>query len=109
MFYLKGARVQADGRVRYALLRQEGDAFAMRWDPQTMPHTVRWVLVNSDQSVAAFAMPATCEPEGYSAEKRKGHVRILAGGESARFETEIAYIPRDRAAAVAAEIEEASA
>jgi hypothetical protein len=53
-------------------------------------------------------MPATCEPEGYSAEKRKGHVRTLQGGRSARFETEIAYIPHDRAAAVAAEIEKAA-
>ena len=44
-----------------------------------MPHTIRWILANSDQRVAAFAMPATCEPEGYSAEKRKGNVRSLAG------------------------------
>ena len=94
-----------DGRVRHAMLRREGDAFAIRWNPEDMPHTVRWVLVNSDQSVAAFAMPATCEPEGYSAEKRKGHVRTLAGGAQRGFETEIAYVPRDEAAAVVAEIE----
>jgi hypothetical protein len=105
VFYLKGVPVEADGRVRHAMLRREGDAFAIRWSPQTMPHTIRWVLVNSDQSVAAFAMPATCEPEGYSAEKRKGNLRTLAGGESVAFETEIAYVPRDRAAAVVAEIE----
>ena len=105
VFYLKGAPAQADGRVHYAMLRREGDAFAIRWDPETMPHTVRWVLVNSDQSVAAFAMPATCEPEGYTAEKHKGNVRTLAGGQSATFETEIAYIPRDQAAAVVTEIE----
>ena len=109
VFYLKDAPVGADGRVRYAMLRREGDAFAIRWDPKTMPHTVRWVLVNSDQSVAAFAMPATCEPEGYSAEKRKGHVRVLKGGERAKFETEIAYVPRERAAAAVAEIERGNA
>jgi hypothetical protein len=109
VFYLKGVPVQADGRVRYAMLRREGDAFAIRWNPEIMPHTVRWVLVNSDQSVAAFAMPATCEPEGYSAEKRKGHVQTLEGGESAVFETEIAYVPRDQAAAVVTEIERGKA
>ena len=54
------------------LLRREGDAFAIAWDPEAMPHTIRWILDNSDQRVAAFAMPATCEPEGYTAEKRKG-------------------------------------
>ena len=105
VFYLKGVPVQADGRVRHAMLRREGDAFAIRWNPENMPHTIRWVLVNSDQSVAAFAMPATCEPEGYSAEKRKGNLRQLEGGESAVFETEIAYVPRDQAAAVVTEIE----
>ena len=46
-----------------------------------MPHTIRWMLANSDQRVAAFAMPATCEPEGYLAEKRKGNVRSLTGGD----------------------------
>jgi hypothetical protein len=105
VFYLKGARPQADGRVHYAMLRPEGDAFAIAWNPETMPHTLRWVMVNSDQSVAAFAMPATCEPEGYSAEKRKGHVRTLSGGASASFTTEIAYVPRDLAAEAVAEIE----
>ena len=105
VFYLKGVPVPPDGRVRHAMLRREGDAFAIRWNPEAMPHTIRWVLVNSDQSVAAFAMPATCEPEGYAAEKRKGHVQTLAGGARIRFETEIAYIPRDEAAAVVAEIE----
>jgi hypothetical protein len=107
VFYLRNASVQADGRVHYAMLRREGDAFAIRWDPEVMPITTRWVLVNSDQAVAAFAMPATCEPEGYSAEKRKGNVRSLAGGAHVRFVTEIAYIPRDAAAAVVAEIGQA--
>ena len=109
VFYLKGATPRADGRVRYAMLRREGDAFAIGWDPRTMPHTVRWVMVNSDQSVAAFAMPATCEPEGFSAEKRKGHVRTLAGGAAAEFATEIAYVARDRAAEAVREIEGARA
>ena len=69
------------------LMRRNGDAFAIAWDPKTMPHTIRWILANSDQRVAAFAMPATCEPEGYTAEKRKGNVRSLAGGAKARFST----------------------
>ena len=60
------------------MARREGDAFAICWDPEAMPHTIRWILANSDQRVAAFAMPATCEPEGYIAEKRKGNVRALA-------------------------------
>ncbi len=105
VFYIKGAKSAADGLVRYLMLRREGDAFSIAWDPIAMPHTIRWVLANSDQRVAAFAMPATCEPEGYTAEKRKGNVRSLAGGASARFSTLVGYVDRAHAAAAAESIE----
>ena len=83
-------------------MRREGDAFAIAWDPESMPHTIRWILDNGDQRVAAFAMPATCEPEGYTAEKRKGNVRSLAGGAKVSFVTRIGYVDaRARAAAAA--------
>jgi hypothetical protein len=105
VFYIKGAKPGADGLVHYMLLRREGDAYAIAWDPKILPHTIRWVLANSDQRVAAFAMPATCEPEGYTAEKRKGNVRSLAGGESARFSTRVGYVDKAHAEAAAKGIE----
>ena len=57
------------------------------------------------QRVAAFAMPATCEPEGYLAEKRKGNVRALPGGARATFRTQIDYFDKSKAGAAAAAIE----
>lgn len=105
VFYIEGAKPGADGLVHYMLSRREGDAFAIAWDPSIMPHTIRWILVNGDQRVAAFAMPGTCEPEGYLAEKRKGHVRTLAGGASVRFVTRVGYIDAAHAATAAEAIE----
>ena len=105
VFYVKGAKPQDDGRLHYMLMRREGDAFEIAWDPEAMPHTIRWVLANSDQRVAAFAMPATCEPEGYTAEKRKGHVRSLAGGARIRFVTSLSYVDAARALTAAREID----
>jgi hypothetical protein len=105
VFYVKGLRRGADGLVHFMMARPEGDGFTIAWDPATMPHTIRWVLANSDQRVAAFAMPATCEPEGYLAEKRKGNVRSLAGGAKATFATHIGYVDSTRAAAAAQSIE----
>ena len=105
VFYIKGLRRGDDGQVHFLMLRPEGDAFAIAWDPEVMPHTIRWVLANSDQRVAAFAMPATCEPEGYLAEKRKGNVRSLAGGATASFVTRIDYVDAKHAAGVARAIE----
>jgi hypothetical protein len=105
VFYIKGAKPGGDGRVRFMLERREGDGFGISWDPTNLPHAIRWILANSDQRVAAFAMPATCEPEGYLAEKRKGNVRSLPGGLKAAFSTRVDYIETSRAAAAAREIE----
>jgi hypothetical protein len=105
VFYIKGLKRSADDLVHFMMARPEGDGFTIAWNPETMPHTIRWVLANSDQRVAAFAMPATCEPEGYLAEKRKGNVRSLAGSAKASFTTHIGYVDSTRAAAVAKSIE----
>ncbi len=61
-------------------------------------------MANSNQRGAAFAMPATCEPEGYTAEKRKGHVRTLAGGASATFTATIGYADRAETDSLSARI-----
>ncbi len=101
VFYIRNLRTDAKGLTHLMMRRREGDAFAMSYDTKTFPHTVRWVLVNSDQKVAAFALPSTCEPEGYLAEKKKGNVRTLNGGETAAFTVNLGYL--DAKAAKAAE------
>lgn len=105
VFYIKGLKRGADGLAHFMMSRPEGDGFTIAWDPDSMPHTIRWILANSDQRVAAFAMPATCEPEGYLAEKRKGNVRSLARGAKVSFATHIGYVDSTRAAAAANAIE----
>jgi hypothetical protein len=105
VFYIKGLKPGADGLVHFMMLRREGDGFTIEWDMKAMPHTIRWVLANSDQRVAAFAMPATCEPEGYLAEKRKGNVRSLSGGAKASFRTHVGYVDAAHTANVAKSIE----
>jgi hypothetical protein len=106
VFYIEGLQPGQDGLVRFMLARPEGDGFLVAYDPVTMPHCIRWILHNSDQRTAAFAMPGTCEPEGFSAEKRKGHVRSLAGGQRVVFTTRLGYLNPDDAAAEAARIEQ---
>lgn len=104
VFYIKGLKPGADGRVHFLLQRPEGDGFTVAYDPEAMPHTIRWVLANSDQRTAAFAMPGTCEPEGYTAERRKGNLRSLAGGARVTFETELGYADVNTASELARHI-----
>jgi monosaccharide-transporting ATPase len=47
---------------------------------------------------------ATCEPEGYTAEKAKGNLRSLGGGETAHFATRFGYVTQEESAALARKI-----
>ncbi len=101
VFYIEGLTPGADGLVHFLLQRPEGDGFTVAYDPVALPHAIRWLMADGDHEVAAFAMPGTCEPEGYIAESRKGHVRSLAPGEQARFTTHLGYADRAAAADLA--------
>lgn len=92
VFYVEGLATDADGHTRAMLRRRDGGAFFMRYRPARFPKTVRWLLAGGDQSVAAFALPSTCEPEGYTAEKAKGNVRVLEGGGQASFSVRLGHL-----------------
>lgn len=98
VFYVHCLGTDPAGDTHLMLRRQEGDAFALSYAPKDFPHCVRWIFRDPDQRVAAFALPSTCEPEGYAAEKRKGNVRLLAPGETATFEVTAGYLDADAAA-----------
>ena len=84
--------VDAAGHALFLLEHPSGSAFYTRYSPEQFPRAVRWILHNADQRVAAFVLPATCEPEGYKAEKAKGNVRLLAGGQTAVFNVTTGYL-----------------
>jgi hypothetical protein len=97
VFFIRNLKRDRDGMTHMMVRRPERDAFYISWPLKDLPRTTRWFLCNSDQSVGAFALPGTCEPEGYLAEKRKGNVRVLAGGEQADFKVTLGYLDPDRA------------
>jgi hypothetical protein len=101
VFYLSGLRTDAAGKTHLMLRRPEGDGVLVSYDPTVLPHAARWVLYNADQQVAALALPATCEPEGYLAESKKGHVRSLAPGATAAFAVRTGYLDREAAGRMA--------
>ena len=99
VFYLHGLRTDAAGDTHLMLRRPEGDAFSMSFSPAQFPHAVRWLMCNADHQVAAFALPSTCEPEGYAAERRKGNVATIAAGGARRFTVRAGYLDATGAAA----------
>ena len=45
--------------------------------PDQLDHGVRWICRTPDQDALGLLLPATAEPEGYTAEKAKGNVKVL--------------------------------
>ncbi|SDX09090.1 aldose 1-epimerase family protein [Roseicitreum antarcticum] len=104
VLYVEQPGTDHTGESHALLERPEGDGFVMSWRPEQFSHLARWILKGEDASVAAFALPATCEPEGYTAEKAKGNVRSLAPGETARFATRFGYTTQIETAELAKNI-----
>ncbi|AMB87610.1 DUF4432 domain-containing protein [Pseudomonas agarici] len=90
--FFEGVPADASGYAHFLLDHPAGSAFYTCYRPEQFSHATRWILHNADQGVAAFVLPATCEPEGYRAEKAKGNVRSLAGGQSAVFSVTTGYL-----------------
>ena len=90
--FFDGVRADSSGNAHFLLEHPQGPAFYTRYRPEQFDHAARWILHNPDQQVAAFILPATCEPEGYRAESAKGNVRALAPGESAQFSVTTGYL-----------------
>jgi monosaccharide-transporting ATPase len=106
VLYIENPCADAQGESHALLERPEGDGFVMSWRPDQLDHLARWILAGEDASVAAFALPSTCEPEGYTAEKAKGNLRSLGAGETARFATRFGYVTAAQTAALARKISE---
>ncbi|MDF3606786.1 DUF4432 family protein [Paracoccus sp. DMF-8] len=104
VFYIEQPATDAAGLTHLMLERPEGDGFVMTYAPAEFPKLVRWVLVNGDAQVAAFALPSTCYPEGFSAEQAAGRVRQLAPAETAAFSVSMGYADRAAAQDIAARI-----
>lgn len=104
VFYITGLGTGTGGRTRQVMALPSGDGFTLSHRPADFPHCVRWIFNDGDAQVAAFALPSTCEPEGYTAEKAKGHIRILAPGEELRFPVQLGHLSPEEMPQALAEV-----
>jgi hypothetical protein len=92
VFYIRNLRADAQGWTHMMQKHTDGSADYISYDVKVLDHTVRWILQHPDQKVAGIALPSTCDPEGYTAEKKKGNVRTLPGLGSAHFAVRAGYL-----------------
>ncbi len=58
-------------------LRPDGYADYISHRPDQLKKGVRWISRTADQDCLGIVLPATAEPEGFTAEKAKGNIKIL--------------------------------
>jgi len=74
----------------------DGTADYVAHRPEQLDKVVRWIARPSDQDALGFSMPATAEPEGYSAEKAKGNIKVLPGGTQWRADLQIGTLDQEK-------------
>ena len=95
----------AAGWAHSMQLHPDGSADFISHRPGQLDHGVRWISRTPDQDALGLLLPATAEPEGYTAEKAKGNVKTLPGGAQWRCDMELGALTPAEAQAMAAEIE----
>ena len=72
-----------DSGTAHSLHRHpSGDGDFIAYKPAELDHAVRWICRTADQDGLGLVLPATAEPDGYTAEKQKGNVKTLTAGAS---------------------------
>lgn len=82
-------RTDEAGWAHTLQIHPDGAADYIRHRPDQLDHGVRWICRTPDQDALGLLLPATAEPEGYSAEKAKGNVKVLGPRETWRCEFEL--------------------
>lgn len=78
----------------------DGSADFISHRPAELDHGVRWISRTADQDCLGIILPATAEPEGYTAEKAKGNVKVLPPGGEFHFGLEVGALTPGEAKAV---------
>ena len=97
---------QADeaGWAHSMQLHPNGVADFISHRPAQLDHGVRWISRTADQDCFGLLLPATAEPEGYTAEKAKGNIKTLPPGGEFHFDLEVGALSPSEATAMEAKI-----
>lgn len=95
----------SEGWAETMQLHPDGSADFVRHRPVELPKGVRWMTRWGDQDAIGIVLPATAEPDGYTAEKAKGNVMEIAPGGAFRCSVEFGALDPDEAVAMRGRIE----
>ncbi|MBC8253063.1 MAG: DUF4432 family protein [Ardenticatenia bacterium] len=93
-FFIHRPMVDEDGWSHYMQVHPDQSADYIRYKPEELDHNTRWISRTDDQAGLGLALPATCEPEGYTAEKKKGTIKESPARSSVAFSVVAGYLEK---------------
>jgi hypothetical protein len=96
-FFIHSPKVDENGWSHYMQVHPDGSADYIRYKPEELDHNTRWISRTQDQAGLGLALPATCDPEGYTAEKRKGNIKEIPARSSVSFSVVAGYLNQEEA------------
>jgi hypothetical protein len=97
-------RADSEGWAHTMQVHPDGTADYIRHKPAQLDKGVRWICRTPDQDALGMVLPATAEPEGYHAEKAKGNIKVIEGGDSYVCEMEVGVLSVEETDAIAEQI-----
>lgn len=99
-------RSDEEGWAHSLQIHPEGSADYVRHRPAQLGVGVRWISRTPDQDALGLVLPATAEPEGFTAEKEKGNVQQIAAGATWRCDFTLGAVDPEEAGRLSARVEE---
>ncbi|MFW6181972.1 MAG: DUF4432 family protein, partial [Spirochaetota bacterium] len=96
-FFMDMVRADREGMAHFMQVHPDGTADYIGYRPRELGHATRWITRTADQEALGVALPATCDPEGYTAEKNKGNLKQVDGGSTVTFTVTTGYLDQERA------------
>jgi len=97
-------QTDVDGWAHSLQIHPDGTADFVSHRPAELDHGVRWICRTPDQDALGLILPATAEPEGYSAEKAKGNLKVVPPGGEFYCQMIVGALEATEAADMAAKI-----
>jgi hypothetical protein len=94
-----------DGWTHTMQLHPDCSADFVSHRPEELGHVVRWMSRTGDEDALGMALPATAGADGYTAEKAKGNVKLLAPQATFRCRLQFGALSPEEATEMQQEIE----
>ena len=104
MVFFIDYETDSSGWAHTLQVHPSGEADYIGYCTDQLDHGVRWICRTPDQDALGLILPATAEPEGYSAEKAKGNIKTLDAGGQWRCDMTMGALSADETTIMEAKI-----